>query len=197
MGLLYGQGDVEQSMRIAMRAGQDSDCTTHTVGEVLGTWLGFARIDDRWKSGLDPSTMLAGTAYSYDDVIQRSVETARAILMARGGQVESPGTADEVWILPADAVAAPLREQWPASPNPTPVIQAEAHAIGGGVVSFAASAQDDDGVSEYEWYFGDLSHQKGATAMHTYASSGSYEAIVFAADDSGNGSALTVPVSVP
>ena len=36
MGLLYGNGDLEQSMKIAMRCGQDSDCNPSSVGAVVG-----------------------------------------------------------------------------------------------------------------------------------------------------------------
>jgi len=34
IGLLYGEGDFKQSMRIAMRAGQDSDCNPSSVGGI-------------------------------------------------------------------------------------------------------------------------------------------------------------------
>ncbi len=196
-GLLYGGGDVEQSMRIAMRAGQDSDCTTPTVGEVLGTWKGLSGIEDRWTAGLDRSTRLAGTSYSYDDVIAHSIDVARAILLARGGQVEAAGSGDETWVLPADEVAAPLREQWPAVANRAPEVQVQVQAGPAREVSFTAFAQDGDGVAAYEWFFGDLFHQQGPTATHRYREAGPYEATLFVSDNTGNATALSVPVTLP
>ncbi|MBI4580715.1 MAG: ADP-ribosylglycohydrolase family protein, partial [Planctomycetes bacterium] len=53
LGLLYGKGDPDQSMIIATRAGQDSDCNPSSAGGVLFTTLGFSKVPERFKEKLD------------------------------------------------------------------------------------------------------------------------------------------------
>ena len=66
LGLLYGGGDFEQSMKIAMMCGQDSDCNPSTVGGILGNWMGYEAIPDKWKRELKrtDSCLLIPTAIS-------------------------------------------------------------------------------------------------------------------------------------
>ena len=40
IGLLYGNGDFTDSMEIAMRCGQDSDCNPSSAGSVVGKTVG-------------------------------------------------------------------------------------------------------------------------------------------------------------
>jgi ADP-ribosylglycohydrolase len=46
--LLYGEGDFEKSILLAVNAGYDTDCTAATVGATLGLELGADRIPSRW-----------------------------------------------------------------------------------------------------------------------------------------------------
>lgn len=47
--LLYGEGDFEQSILLAVNGGYDTDCTAATVGATLGLALGAEQIPDRWR----------------------------------------------------------------------------------------------------------------------------------------------------
>lgn len=47
--LLYGGGDFEQSILLAVNGGYDTDCTAATVGATVGLALGAEAIPDRWK----------------------------------------------------------------------------------------------------------------------------------------------------
>ena len=49
MGLLYGNGDIEQSMKIAMQCGQDSDCNPSSAGSIIGCYIGYNNIPNKWK----------------------------------------------------------------------------------------------------------------------------------------------------
>jgi hypothetical protein len=196
MGLLYGHGDIEQSMEIAMRAGQDSDCSTPIVGEVLGTWKGVDAVPEKWKSDLDRGVLLAGTPYTYDDLVELSTRLARSIVEARGGSVEAVGTPDESWTLSADRLTQPILEQWPRNPNERPMLDAHVDEVIGRDVSFSAVASDSDGIEEYEWYFGDLSRAKGGAVTHTYPAPGTYEVTVFVADKTGNASFVSMNVTI-
>ncbi len=48
--LVYGEGDFEKSILLAVNGGYDTDCTAATVGATLGLALGRERIPTRWKS---------------------------------------------------------------------------------------------------------------------------------------------------
>ena len=54
IGLLYGGGDFESSMRIAMQCGQDSDCNPGSAAAVLGTYYGFVRHSQQVHIGAQP-----------------------------------------------------------------------------------------------------------------------------------------------
>jgi hypothetical protein len=52
MGLLYGGGDLERTLDITIRAGQDADCNAATATGVLGAAIGYAAIPDALKAGI-------------------------------------------------------------------------------------------------------------------------------------------------
>lgn len=52
IGMLYGKGDLTQTIRITTRCGQDSDCNPARSAGVLGVVLGYKRIPEEWKSGI-------------------------------------------------------------------------------------------------------------------------------------------------
>ena len=52
MGILYGEGDFEKSVTIALRCGQDNDCNASTVGGFLGVMYGYEAIPEKYKNGL-------------------------------------------------------------------------------------------------------------------------------------------------
>ncbi|CAL1519523.1 ADP-ribosylglycohydrolase family protein [Chitinophaga sp. MM2321] len=53
LGLLYGNGDYEKTLEISTRAGQDADCNPSTAAGILGTMLGYDKIPEKWKAGLN------------------------------------------------------------------------------------------------------------------------------------------------
>jgi hypothetical protein len=52
LGLLYGNGDFYETMAIATRGGQDSDCNPASAVGILGVVLGYSGIPDEFKSGI-------------------------------------------------------------------------------------------------------------------------------------------------
>ena len=51
LGLLYGDGDFEQTMLISTQAGQDSDCNPSSAVGILGVVLGYSGIPANYTAG--------------------------------------------------------------------------------------------------------------------------------------------------
>lgn len=192
IGLLYGNGDFEQSVRISMRCGQDSDCNPSSVGGILGNYYGLSGIPDKWKSALDRTgTNFSRTDYNFDEVVNLNLCLAREVLQMNGGWISG-----NVWNIPDQgAIRPPILEQWPESADAMPSLSASAGTQSGRTVTFTASATDSDGIKAYQWYFGDLTYADGANVTHTYPQDGTYEAIVYVTDGIGNTAWKAVQVS--
>ncbi|MDA2928266.1 ADP-ribosylglycohydrolase family protein, partial [Acidobacteria bacterium AH-259-G07] len=90
LGLLYGEGDFEKTLRISTRCGQDSDCNPSNAVGILGVVLGYEGIPDHYKSGIEA---IANEKFSYTDFSFRTIvddTQKRAVAMAErhGGRVE-------------------------------------------------------------------------------------------------------------
>jgi len=166
IGLLYGNGDFEQSMRISMRCGQDSDCNPSTVGSIMGNFLGYSAIPDKWKSALIFSgTKFSNTNYTFNDAVAVNMDMARKSLLMGGGTVTG-----SVWYFPNQTVIIPpILEQWPASVNAKPILTVAVTGIGNRTFNFTAQATDSDGIKSYQWFFGDTFYANGANVTHQYA----------------------------
>jgi hypothetical protein len=90
MGLLYGNGDFTRTFEIATRCGDDADCNPATAGGVLASIVGFSKIPDFWKQGLDKVENLSfmGTDYSLIDAYRLSEKHALEMVTKNGGKVE-------------------------------------------------------------------------------------------------------------
>lgn len=53
IGLLYGKGDFEQTITIAVMSGYDTDCNGATAGSILGIINGANKIPVKWKEPLN------------------------------------------------------------------------------------------------------------------------------------------------
>lgn len=93
LGLLYGQGDFEKTLKISTRAGQDSDCNPASAAGVLGVVLGYERIPQKYKSGIADIAQekFAFTDYSFEDIVSRNLAKAIEAVVRNGGTL-SDGT---------------------------------------------------------------------------------------------------------
>jgi hypothetical protein len=89
MGLLYGKGDFTQTMEIATRAGQDSDCNPSSAAGILGTIKGYNNIPEYWKKGLAGSEDMnfKYTSMSLNNVYELSYKHALKSIESNGGKV--------------------------------------------------------------------------------------------------------------
>jgi hypothetical protein len=90
MGLLYGNGDVEKSVDISTRGGQDSDCNPSNLAGVLGVMYGYDKLPDATKEPfvdyLDKK--FSHTRFSIESASEKCVELAIEAIKANGGSVE-------------------------------------------------------------------------------------------------------------
>lgn len=91
IGLLYGKGDFEQSMEIAIRCGQDTDCNSANVAAVLGIINGYSGIPDRLKSHIPEiaDSNFLHTTYSYKKAVDQTIAFIDETVVANGGKVEA------------------------------------------------------------------------------------------------------------
>jgi hypothetical protein len=196
IGLLYGEGDFERSMRIAQRCGQDSDCNTSTVGGILGNWIGLSRIPEPFQRTLSHTDTFSYTNLTLDDCLQISEELARQVVELSGGTRSGSGS-EESWRVPSLPIEPLILEQWPMSENTPPALQASVRQRDGSRVELEADAEDPDGIGGIQWFFGDLTYGSGMAVAHTFPGSGSYPVVVYASDGIGNTAWTRIEVQVP
>jgi len=117
LGMLYGKGDLDQSIIVSTRAGQDSDCNPSSAAGVLFTTLGFSRVPDRFKEKLDEQTYWSHTSYNFPKLIDACEKVARQAVVKSGGKVEKDGSGDEVFVLRIEKpVPGRLEQCWEPGP---------------------------------------------------------------------------------
>lgn len=90
IGMLYGNGDLTQTIRITTRCGQDSDCNPASAAGVLGVVLGYKRIPDEWKSGIAAiaDEKFRYTDFSFRTIVDSNLKRAVALVTKNGGRLE-------------------------------------------------------------------------------------------------------------
>lgn len=88
VGLLYGDGDLDKTMILATRCGQDSDCNPSTAGGVLFTTVGFKALPARFSEALDETRVFDHTAYNFPALIDVCEKLATQAVEKEGGFVK-------------------------------------------------------------------------------------------------------------
>lgn len=118
MGILYGGGDIRQSIIISTRCGQDSDCNPSNAGGVIGTVLGRSRLPEEFTSAIDPHGKFSHTPYTFPALLEVCEKLARqAVVGVAGGRIERDASGQEVMVIPAVApVPSKLEQCWEPGP---------------------------------------------------------------------------------
>jgi hypothetical protein len=117
MGLLYGNGDPDKTIVIAMRCGQDSDCNPSNAAGILFTTMGFSKVPDRFKSALDYSQKFTYTPYDFPTLINVCEKLARDIVLRSSGRIEKASDGKEFFVIPV-SVPKPGPLEFCAKPGP-------------------------------------------------------------------------------
>lgn len=118
MGLLHGQRDLDNTILIACRGGQDSDCNPSSAAGVLFTTVGFSKLPARFNTGLDENRVFSHTAYNFPRLLAVCEKLTRQILAKYGGRVETGADGEEVFVIP---VRAPRPSKLELSWAPGPI----------------------------------------------------------------------------
>lgn len=122
MGLLYGDGDLDDTIIISMRCGQDSDCNPSNAAGVLFTTQGYKDLPDRFKSGINVYTKFSYTDYSYPQLIDLCEKLAENAIHKAGGHIEINANGDEEFVIP---YLSPVPSRFEQSWNPGPLSDVE------------------------------------------------------------------------
>ncbi|MCX6925746.1 MAG: ADP-ribosylglycohydrolase family protein, partial [Verrucomicrobia bacterium] len=90
LGLLYGNSDFGQTISVATRSGQDSDCNPSTAAGILGVACGFKKIPDEWKSGIGAiaDQKFQYTDFSFNSIVESTGKRGIAMVKLNGGSLE-------------------------------------------------------------------------------------------------------------
>lgn len=89
IALLYGGGDFEKTMEVAVRCGQDTDCNASSAAAILGILYGYEAIPEKFKSHIDEiaDEKFLFTDYSFNDAVEKSLDFIRLNVVSAGGKI--------------------------------------------------------------------------------------------------------------
>ncbi|MHC5156404.1 MAG: ADP-ribosylglycohydrolase family protein [Planctomycetota bacterium] len=117
MGLLYGEGDIDKTVIVSTRCGQDSDCNPANAAGVLCTTIGFENLPDKFKSALNPEGKFSHTPYTFPKLVDVCSQLTRQAVERSDGRIETDADGKEVFVIPVQTPKPGNLEQvW--EPNP-------------------------------------------------------------------------------
>jgi hypothetical protein len=117
MGLLYGEGDMDKTIIISTRCGQDSDCNPANSGGVIGTVLGRSGLPDKFTSAIDPDGHFSHTPYTFPLLVEVSEKLVRQAVVRGGGKIDKDAQGNEVLVIPVQKPKpAKLEQCWEPGP---------------------------------------------------------------------------------
>lgn len=167
IGMMYGEGDFEKSVKISMQCGQDSDCNPSSVGAILGNFLGYKAIPSKYKHNVD----FANTKFSYTNyTLQKAINVSKQFIKdiyADNGISEENG----VWKLKKDAEQFNVPyEQWEDMPSGEMTVQ----VVSNSSVSLQLNAKDINGPVSITWDMGDGFAINENISFYSYKNAGKY-----------------------
>lgn len=90
LALLYGDADIDKTMDIAVRCGQDSDCNASSATGVLGVLKGYSNIEQKYRQEIPAiaDQPFIYTSYTFNKSIDRSLFYAKQAIVKNGGAVK-------------------------------------------------------------------------------------------------------------
>jgi hypothetical protein len=121
LGFLYGKRDLDQTILISCRGGQDSDCNPSSSAGVLFTTIPFSKLPDRFSKELNETKIFDHTAYNFPKLIDVCEKLARQVVVKYGGRIEKDPNGEEYFLIP---VNPPKPSALELSWSPGPALEA-------------------------------------------------------------------------
>ncbi|MDX2432290.1 MAG: ADP-ribosylglycohydrolase family protein [Bacteroides sp.] len=99
LGLLYGAGDMDQTILYSMRCGLDSDCNPSNAAGILATCIGFDKLPEKFKAGLDASKKFSYSDYDFNDLLRVSEFFTREFVIREGGKIVKNKQGEEYFFI--------------------------------------------------------------------------------------------------
>jgi hypothetical protein len=118
VGLLYGKGDLDETIIISTRCGQDSDCNPSNAAGVLFTTLGFSKLPARFSEKLDETRVFSHTAYNFPALLDVCEKLTRQVIINNEGFIEHNAQGEEVFVIPVKPInlTSPAMKSWEPGP---------------------------------------------------------------------------------
>lgn len=117
VGLLYGQGEMDQTIIISTRCGQDSDCNPANSGGILGTVIGRRNLPQKFTSALDPLGKFSHTPYTFPALVEVSEKLVGQAVVRAGGRIEKNDAGKKVLVIPVvEPKPGKLEQCWEPGP---------------------------------------------------------------------------------
>ena len=190
IGLLYGNGDFAETIRISGRCGQDSDCNPSSAASILGNFYGASGIPETYKEKLDYSgRKFSNTDYTLEEVLAINFDLMKQILSANGFERSDDG----VWTLTPDTAyeAVPF-EQWPDVMS----VMMQVTEIGNKAVKIQLLTFGGGEAASMRFDMGDGFVSDIQPAYYIYEEPGTYEIHCTVVDTSGNETTVKQQVTV-
>ena len=167
IGLLWGKGDMAQTIIISCRCGQDSDCNPSTAASILGNFIGADAIEAQYKNGLDKTgRKFSNTNYTFNEVIELNFELMKDILTEYGAVYE-----DGAWIIQTEESYTPVPwEQWKDAFD----VSVNVKHTGNGVVALEMTKYGEEALKTVEIDMGDGKKFDFFVAKYAYNKAGTY-----------------------
>jgi hypothetical protein len=106
LGLLYGEGDLQKTVELSTRCGQDSDCNPANSGGIIGTMLGFENLPEKIKTDMAPhmNTDFHFTPFSIESASEECLRLAIENVLVNGGK--ESGDSIQIRLQPFEAKGA-------------------------------------------------------------------------------------------
>ncbi len=117
MGMLYGRRDLDKTIIISTRCGQDSDCNPSNAAGILFTTIGFSNLPARFTSALDPEGKFSHTPYNFPTLVNVCRNLTRQAVRRAGGRVEKNTDGKRVFVIPVkEPKPSGLEQCWEPGP---------------------------------------------------------------------------------
>jgi len=168
IGLLYGEGDIANTIRISGRCGQDSDCNPSSAASILGNFYGAEKLEKQYKEKLDyDERVFSNTDYTLNEVLEINFNLMKEVLSANGGVRNADGT----WTFTPDTAYEPVPyEQWPEGISAI----LDVKPVGGKSIRMELLAFGGEDVASVSCDMGDGLVTDIQPVLYTYAKAGEY-----------------------